>query len=211
MCLSPSNAMGSPSSPCPGLSTSLSRFDSVRRRQLLRLRKRSNWFLSPNTSGQDDSRSALSSFEASGGGISSIIDPASSEAATSDGTMSDCIPTSDGIRISSDLDCPFDESTTLFRSTDPVLRRLQPRGPTELKDAETGCQQQQLPPSSLDVPMPSGGLEMDGKAILHTLLPPPPSSPQQSSELSGLGGQRRRYFVVENYYGSAAADNRMQS
>lgn len=199
VCLSPSNAM-SPSSPCPGLSTSLSRFDSVRRRQLMRLRKRSNWFLSPNIS--HDSRSALSSFEASGGGISSM-DPASSEATTSDGTMSDCIPASDGIRISSDLDCPFDESTTLFRSTDPVLRRLQqkPRCPTEeeSKEAGTGCEQ--LLPSLLDVPMPSRALETDRAAMLHTL------HPQEDQELRD---GRTRYFVVENYYGSAA-DNLMQS
>lgn len=188
----------SPSSPCPGLSTSLSRFDSVRRRQLMRLRKRSNWFLTPDIS--YDSRSALSSFEASGGGISSM-DPASSEATTSDGTMSDCIPGSDGIRISSDLDCPFDEGTTLFRSTDPVLRRLpqKQRCPTEeLKEAGTGCQQ--LPPSSLDVSTPGRGLETDLAAILHTL-------PQENKELRD---GRTRCFVVENYYGSAA-DNRMQS
>lgn len=136
----------------------------------------------------------------------SSMEPASSEATTtSDGTMSDYIPASDGIRISSDLDCPFDESATLFRSTDPVLRRLQQKQQCpaeELKEAGTGCQQM-LPPlsSSLDVPMPSKGLEPDrGTVVLHTL-------PQENKELRD---GRTRYFVVENYYGSAG-DNRMQS
>lgn len=204
--------MMSPSSPGTGLSTSLSRFDSVKRRQLIRLRKRSHWFLSPNMS--HDCRSALSSFEASGGGISSM-DPASSEAATSDGTMSDCVAATDAIRVSLDHDCPFDEGVVLCRSTDPVSRRLQVRQRNSAEEIMMQTVSQDLPSTQIarqHAPFSQGNVTLAEKKPEKSQITETGASSLQllPPQDSLLVQERTRYFMVENYYGTTA-DNRMQS
>ena len=111
-------------------SSSLSRFDHVRRRQLLRMKKRSNWFLGPNQSISLDSESVLGSQEASVGKCS--LDATSSDALMSDITASDG-GTSDGkpevLRISSDgsyLDDAHTTTTTTDTSHHHTRSRLQP-------------------------------------------------------------------------------------
>ncbi len=80
-------------------SSSLSRFDHVRRRQLLRMKKRSNWFLAPNQSISLGSESVIGSREASVG--KSSFEATSSDALmSSDGGISDT--PQEVLRLSSD-------------------------------------------------------------------------------------------------------------
>lgn len=108
-------------SPAKRMSTSLNRFDNVKRRQMIRMKKRSNWFLSPaasktGTSTSIDTESMMGSREQSVGGKSSksSIDAVSSEAlsvdaaTTSDGGISD----GGGARTPYDVECTFDEVTS---------------------------------------------------------------------------------------------------
>lgn len=202
-CTSPTKALSS--TPCPYLSTSLSRFDSVKRRQIIRMRKRSNWFLSPNTS--YDSRSALGSYEAASCGISSM-DPASSDVTTSDGGMSD-VPTSDAIRLSSDLDCPFlehiadDGSSSFHATTDPLHRRLQ----NESASASS---------STAAPPMTAARDISDNRGMARNSLREQVEHRRPSAVATSVAGgshspstqvkeskrhEATRYFLVENFYG----------
>ncbi len=97
-------------------SSSLSRFDYVRRRQIIRMKKRSNWFLAPNISATsaDSHSSFLGSRDRSVG--RSSFDGTSSDALMSDvtdrsdGGMSDT-HYSEGMRLSTEADTSFLDSS----------------------------------------------------------------------------------------------------
>lgn len=85
-------------------SSSLSRFDNVRRRQLMRMKKRSNWFLANTPTSQPGSREpsvGKSSLDASSDALMSDV--------TSDFGVTDT-PMSDRLRLSSDGGSFLDDS-----------------------------------------------------------------------------------------------------
>ena len=171
------------------------------RRQLSRMKKRSNWFLSPPPK-DESSQSVLSSFEVSGGDPSFL------------GSSSD-----DGGRIAetrtralSSVDGPIDE-LTLPPLTDPVVRRL-----IHGRDEDAGQQTNSLiiVPVPYDeegeqtdrliatpAPSPAASAEPEGAAAtVEEAALPLPSSTQETEQRKDI-----RYFYVENFYGIERSAN----
>ena len=163
------------------LSTSLSRFDHVRRKQMMRLKKRSNWFLSesPGVTEREGSHDTS---------VAGSSDMLVSDNATSDGAASDTAEntaeniadnTTDNVRIALDMDSTMngnDNSVTMDLSVESSQRiQLHP------SDINNRLHRplRRLSPSSGAWPTPS---------------PSPP--------LPRVTDKEVRYFMVENYYGS---------
>ena len=172
------------------LSTSLSRFDHVRRKQMMRLKKRSNWFLtaspgvteregSHDTSVAGSSDMLVSDNAMSDGAASDIADN------TTDNTADDIADnTTDNVRIALDMDSTMngnDNSVTTDVSVESSQRiQLHPSDMTDINH-RLHRPLQRLSPSSGAWPTPS----------------PSPPLP-----LSRVTDKEVRYFMVENYYGS---------
>ena len=183
------------------LSSSLSRFDRVRRRQILQMRKRSNWFLSPNPSTSIDTESALGSREASVGKCS--IDAMSSDALLSDVTASDgaMSETRDTLGLSSDLDSTYGEHELHHEPHHEPLRRLHAhnnhRMSTPVHGGVAGGGRQRL---QLQRPQDSPG----GCSQTQSQ-----GSSQQSSRCASpqVTDTDVKYFMVERIYGAAQSKN----
>ena len=175
-------------------SSSLSRFDYVRRRQIIRMKKRSNWFLETNMSATsaDSHSSFLDSRERSVG--RSSFDGTSSDALMSDvtdrsdGGMSDT-HYSEGMRLSTDVDSSF-----LDTSHDQSMTG------SELV-AATSNRRGVNPRSKLQTPdFINGNHSASGTS--PSLTPSPrPSTPSHSS----ITEKDVRCFMVENWYNSPAS------
>ena len=175
-------------------SSSLSRFDYVRRRQIIRMKKRSNWFLAPNMSATsaDSHSSFLGSRDRSVG--RSSFDGTSSDALMSDvtdrsdGGMSDT-HYSEGMRLSADVETSFLETShdqsmigSQLAATTPNSRGGNPRSRLQ-------------PPDFIN-----GNHSASGTS--PSLTPSPrPSTPSHTS----ITERDVRCFMVENWYGSPAS------
>lgn len=188
------------------LSTSLSRFDRVRRRQILQMKKRSNWFLSPNPSTSIETESALGSREASVGKCS--IDAMSSDALLSDVTASDgaMSESRDAMRLSSDLDSTFGEQEQ--QEPHEPLHRLQADNNHHTSSpvrsaAQQQLQQQQQQQQRLRQPPHSPGTHSQSHSLhSHTHSHSQASSEQSSRCASPQVTDRDvKYFMVEHVYG----------
>lgn len=173
------------------LSTSLTRLrERMQRRQTLQMKKRSTWFLSPQSLG---SASLLGgSHEVSMG--KSSLEATSSDALASDVTASDCgmsdTHVSDAAHISSDLDCTFDDQESLHLRHPPASAPIQrsSRVCQDMINANHG--------TALSTPSKSPrrlGSELDKS--MASMATDSPSSTVTESQV--------RYFMVENFYGAS--------
>lgn len=218
------------------LSTSLSRFDHVRRRQMLRLKKRSNWFLSPNTSTSMDSESVLGSHK------SSMDAATSSDALASDVTASDGGLSDGALRHSSD--CSYEDAgsghlmspgtmtpgVTPIRGHQPLQRLSHMR--QDILNANLQAADTSTPKRKDNNGILSTSSKVEAAAAAagtHHLHPgselimggasnaSPPATPDHlqsshmpSSRLPAAGALSEsdvRFFMVESYYGSPAQHN----
>ncbi len=202
-------------------SSSLSRFDYVRRRQIIRMKKRSNWFLAPNMSATsaDSHSSFLGSRDRS-------VGRSSFDGTSSDALMSDVTDRSDGglsdthfsegmqhHRMSTEVDSSFldtshDQSLTGSEiaaptatsfgssSNNPPLRGLGGGGGGEGSRNYPAAMR-----SKLHAPdFINGNHSASGTS--PSLTPSPrPSTPSHSS----ITEKDVRCFMVENWYGSPAS------
>ncbi len=183
-------------------SSSLSRFDYVRRRQIIRMKKRSNWFLAPNmgaTSG-DSHSSFLGSRERSVG--RSSFDNTSSDALMSDvtdrsdGGFSDTLH-SEGVRLSTEVDTSFldtshDQSMTGSEYASHVAAAAS-RGPGNPRNTRL------QPPDFIN-----GNHSAAGSPRSVSLTPSPSHTSPSNTTISE---KDVRCFMVENWYGSPASQS----
>ena len=169
------------------LSTSLSRFDHVRRKQMIRLKKRSNWFLSSNPPPGGTDREGSHDTSVGLLSVAGSSDLLLSDTAMSDGGASDNMP-QDSVQITLDMDSTMngnDTSVTTDVSVDSSL---------------SSSKQTQLQPSDI------ANVNHQSHRPLHRLSPSsrgcPTPSPSPPSPLSRVTEKEVRYFMVENYYGS---------
>ena len=163
----------------------------------MRMKKRTNWFLSPNSSAMDTTQSE--SMIGGGSGDHSVdgkssYDATSSEALLSDVTASDGGLSDSGLRLASDMDTT--EPSLLLPLPDGKQRLQQHRHSTT--DVINGNHRTSTPAKPSGAPRP--GMTMWS-----------PSSPRHHSGSRSPSPQVQvtdhdvRYFMVENFYGSGSS------
>ena len=164
------------------LSTSLSRFDHVRRKQMIRLKKRSNWFLSSNPPPGGADREGSHDTSVGLLSVAGSSDLLLSDNALSDGGASDTAPV-DNVQITLNMDSTMNGNDTSAM--------------TDVSVESSTSQQIQLQPSDIT------NVNHQSHRPLQRLSPSSKGH-QSPSPLSQVTEKEVRYFMVENYYGSSS-------